>query len=152
VYKYESGYDKRELTKDFLVFSFNKMLKITKTFKQLQSIKDKNVIETIMKHAENILTEIRQLKLSEYVFMYQVLLMDVYILARIFREFKGGESPTKVIVYTGNAHTDMYIKLLKSLGFEVGFNAIDKSFNEAGNKTSVAGCVDISGLHRPLFG
>ena len=49
--------------------------------------------------------------------IYIKIVMDIYLTARMFRQFDN-EEQHNIIIYTGDVHTNIYIKLLHTLGFE----------------------------------
>lgn len=61
-------------------------------------------------------------KLKEYLhgnrgYLYLADIMDVYITARIFRQFSNAPSPENIIIYLGDGHVKFYQNILKTFGF-----------------------------------
>ncbi len=76
-------------------------------------------------------------------------LMDIYLLGRIFKTFDTTEErgqPSRVsnaIIYTGLSHSTEYRDVLESCGFKVVFENQSSGIQDQ--------CVDISGMPYPLF-
>ena len=88
---------------------------------------------------------------------YTGYLMDIYVLARMFRKYRYVENnnslPAKsIIVYTGAIHTKFYAHILRQLEFSQIFNR-DRSWkkDQFGNVVHY-NCIDVSDLEQPLFG
>ena len=88
---------------------------------------------------------------------YTGYLMDIYVLARMFRKYRYVENnnslPAKsIIVYTGANHTKFYANILRQLDFSQIFNR-DRSWekDQFGNVVQY-NCIDVSELEQPLFG
>jgi len=77
-------------------------------------------------------------------------MMDVYLLARIFKTFKnsGRNQPDGVynaVIYTGNEHADNYRLFLESLDF-ITVNSIDSS-----EKDKIVRCLNMKNIQQPFF-
>jgi hypothetical protein len=72
-------------------------------------------------------------------------IMDMYLLGRIFRKFKNGKSPENIIIYSGDAHSCIYRKILDKLGFE------QLNDNRSYNPNTNFQCLDISNFVQPFF-
>ena len=73
------------------------------------------------------------------------LLVDSYLLARMFRTFPGtNHVPSNIkIIYTGNAHTDLYVDFLtKKMG--VSFTKAGLTTSEDIKKTNTDQCIKIN--------
>jgi hypothetical protein len=95
-----------------------------------------------LKEDENIHFELQN-KFSEFngfLLNFEIHLMDLYLLGRIFRSFKGGSDPKFIIIYTGGTHSDNYNKFFG----EIGMKSISHSYSEDQ-------CVNISKFKRPFF-
>jgi hypothetical protein len=63
------------------------------------------------------------------------LIMDCYLISRMFRTFKDGSEPINNITYTGSVHSDTYQRILTKLGFTLQFSAVSVDGKD--------GCLDI---------
>lgn len=96
------------------------------------------------------------------VFEHEKDMMDIYLMARCFRNFhqKGQEyswPSYNNVIYAGDEHIKTYVKFLtKELGYKTQYKrTVGKSFYP-GSTTSTKGekyyqCVDISGMKQPIF-
>lgn len=106
---------------DNFIKSVNKEYKINK---QYQNIPDKYLRDKILLFFDNLFLKYKNLIVEFYenhyemenikLYMYAIL-MDKYLIGRMFRTFKDGPTPMNIIVYTGSAHTEMYVKLFNFL-------------------------------------
>ena len=76
------------------------------------------------------------LKLIEF----EAKLMDLYLLARIFRQFSDGTECNNIIIYTGRVHTKLYNEFFALLGFKL----VNSSFSDYQ-------CLNISSFKQPFF-
>jgi len=72
--------------------------------------------------------------------------MDVYLIGRIFRQFKDGTECNNCIIYAGNNHCENYEKILLDFGFAKVFETHAK--DQGSDKFQ---CLDLTGLKLPLF-
>lgn len=92
--------------------------------------------------------QLKELELyTKYNILLESIFMDVYLMARIFRnfdkkEYQYSESPSNIIIYVGNTHAENYREILYKLKFKELFKK-EAKYNEF--------CVDISKLKQPLF-
>lgn len=106
--------------------------------------------------------------LQRHIADWTVSIMDIYLLARMFRSFSNNlveksDPPKYIIIYAGNLHSANYRSFLKDiLGFEtlVDMFPSRKEFNELISrgelntekyKSTIIQCVDISGIFQPFF-
>jgi len=79
-------------------------------------------------------------------FSIQALVLDIYSLARMFKDFGAGSNKPRyaenVIVYAGAWHVKRHCKFLYSLGFK----AVEGSRSSGDNM-----CLDMSSIKQPLF-
>ena len=86
---------------------------------------------------------------SNYLILLESLIMDVYTISRIFKRFdiKSGilqpSEVSNIIIYAGEAHSDIYREFL----VYIGFDTIDYIQNENGNER----CLNISSFQQPFF-
>ncbi len=86
---------------------------------------------------------------SNYLILLEALIMDVYTISRIFKRFdiKSGilqpSEVSNIIIYAGEAHSDIYREFL----VYIGFDTIDYIQNENGNER----CLNISSFQQPFF-
>ena len=73
--------------------------------------------------------------------MFRSNVMDIYLLARVFRTFSNNYNSKYILIYTGNNHSKVYRDVLKLLKF--------KLVNEVYNDNQ---CLDISRFNWPFFG
>lgn len=60
-----------------------------------------------------------RLQLTTDVWSIHQYFMDVYLLARVFRSFKGGNSnPKRIVIYAGESHAQLYRVMFRELGFQ----------------------------------
>ena len=151
-----------------VIFDKAKFLEYTKINKQIENIHNKNVKLYLLNYIDKKITaqkrdwitfknSIRNFlnyKIGVYEFYKnlvtfenlfadtQVAIMDVYLMARLFRQFKGQQSESEyAIIYAGDTHAKNYTEMLKALGF----NVLEKklvgieTFSETSNK-----CLDIT--------
>ena len=120
---------------------------------QIQIINDFNAIKIYLNEMKNISVE------------YNALVIDAYLLARIFKTFKVDtydpkkrretdepKEPHNIIIYAGNGHSQVYRKFLNLLRFE------DKGTGGTGilddhdiPKDGPRYCVDMKNINQPLF-
>jgi hypothetical protein len=92
-------------------------------------------------------------ELFGFVLYPTTLMMDGYVLSRVFKKFKHiddgdtPQEPTNIIMYAGSAHIKHYVGFLRNnLGFKTIHNTEeDDSFFLLKN------CLDMSGVKHPLF-
>ena len=90
--------------------------------------------------------EIKMERLKEKLFNIDVVSMDLYLMGRIFRNFKNEPEAQNIIIYTGDAHSETYRKLLKEIGFKEEGYIKRKDPGEPGFQ-----CLDISQFKLPFF-
>ena len=91
------------------------------------------------------LEEIKDLrKIFKHLFQYNNLLMDFYLIGRMFKRFDDQLHPyaENVMILAGDAHCKTYRELLKYLGFR----KMKSSYS-----TKEENCIDISGFKQPFF-
>lgn len=152
---------------------FDKILKLTKIEKQLSKFSDKKLKEKIKKfiikklretlvYKKNLDKEIKKLykkvcenlkkgedsiqlrKMFRGLFFYNNMLMDGYLIGRMFKRFVDEEYPyaENIMVLAGDNHCQTYRELLKYLRFKV----VAKTFS-----TPEENCVDITKFKQPFF-
>nr|QBK88937.1 MAG: hypothetical protein LCMiAC02_00300 [Mimivirus LCMiAC02] len=52
---------------------------------------------------------------KHFLALYGLIYMDLYIMGRIFREFRDGTYPKNIMVFAGDAHIDNYVKFIKNM-------------------------------------
>ena len=90
---------------------------------------------------------------------FTLLIVDAYLLARIFKTFKVDDpysynrrktdepvDPHNIIIYAGNSHSQRYRLFLKYLGF----NLIEQS-GRLEKHVEFSNCVDMRGINQPFF-
>ena len=92
------------------------------------------------------------------IFSFNCLIVDVYLLARIFKTFKidgpkkrptdEPAEPHNIIIYAGNLHSQRYRKFLSYLGFRVVEESGELENPLPGQEEY---CVDISDITQPFF-
>lgn len=100
--------DNADVIKEFITKKLEKIVKEEK-FYSLRKIEKK-----IEKNPANVLTD-------DLKFSITVLLMDIYILARLTKN-KNFNTQQNIIIYAGGLHIELYIKFLKYIGFTLGKN------------------------------
>jgi len=108
------------------------MYKVAKVQKQLDNIKDKNLVDLIYKHFDNKLTsslfnaeveyksytedtDIDQIRIGiNYLFDYVNSLLEIYIIGRMLRSFNNKEV-NNIIVYAGDEHIKSIINFLSTI-------------------------------------
>ena len=70
---------------------------------------------------------------------WQSIILDLYLLARLFRSFQGNPAQN-VLIYVGDAHAEMMRGFFKDLGLK-----------EIQKVRSEKSCIDISGFKKPFF-
>ena len=93
------------------------------------------------------------------VLAFNCIITDAYLLARIFKTFKIDNpdikqrptdepaEPHNIIIYAGNAHSQIYRKFLHYLGFR----EIETSGPLENPEPTRTNCVDMSSINQPLF-
>jgi len=94
------------------------------------------------------------------IFEFNLLIVDAYLLARIFKTFKIDDpysynrrktdepaEPHNIIIYAGNAHSQRYRLFLNYLGFNLIENAGGLEKPEG-----FTNCVNMKGIEQPFFG
>lgn len=125
-----------------IALSLEKMIDILKMVKKQatsDNVESLLLKTDIIKHADNL-----------YMGMLKSLVyyMDMYLLARLFREFKSkrgfnSHEPKYVIIYAGNSHAEHYREFLKILDFDM--------LKEIKVSNKYDNCIDIRELNQPLF-
>ena len=107
---------------------------------------------------------------------YQMCLMDYYLMGRCFRNYEGdlrGAKGVKYrrpsynnIIYTGDLHTENYVKILTELGFKIDFKDINEEVEDIDalvaktpgmsneqrfNTIPDFQCLDVSKMKQPMF-
>lgn len=72
--------------------------------------------------------------------------MDFYIVSRIFRSFKDAVTPSHIIIYAGNSHSENIRTLLDRLDFELVNEAISNDVEQNDFQ-----CIDIRMFKQPFF-
>lgn len=72
-------------------------------------------------------------------------LMDIYLMARVFRTFRNGSDPKSIIIYVGNNHAETYRQILTAFGFQ----EINKAQSRANSRD--VQCVDLQTFKQPFF-
>jgi hypothetical protein len=109
------------LSKKYKNINFNKIISILKRLKQANNINDFNT------------SDINHLY-TFYAFNFEIqsILMDLYAIGRLLRYYKEyneyNDNTKYSIFYVGNKHSDLYIKLLKEMNFDLLYksNTYDK--------------------------
>lgn len=57
-------------------------------------------------------------KLGKQLIIIYSIVLDLYLLGRIFRKFQDADSPTNILIYVGDAHAEAIRGFLTQLGFE----------------------------------
>ena len=170
--KYQKAFKSSDLLIKYLLETYNKF-KLEKQQEKISSQQVKDLLllyftNSIEKKSENlkflqlhsILQEIKKFpinipkkipnyleKLSSSMIQLIAPVMDMYLVARMFRTFKNvkyqnSKEPQYIIIYVGNFHANIYRDILFDLEFKTKFKSISKP-NEF--------CVDTSKLKLPLF-
>ena len=90
---------------------------------------------------------------NNYLILLESLIMDVYTISRIFKRFdiKSGilqpSEVSNIIIYAGEAHSDIYREFL----VYIGFNTIDYKRNFQLNDQENERCLNISSFQQPFF-
>lgn len=136
-------------------------------YKRIQKFKDEGFVkdELFIKHFGlkykniNFLINSIDSLFSNEIMIFNALISDAYLLARIFKTFQiydpdkkratdEPEEPHNIIIYAGNAHSQRYRKFLKCLGFRL----LEES---GGLEAPLPGqgehCVDMRPITQPLF-
>lgn len=148
---------------DMLPFKIEDAYNVVKIDKQIENIKDENLVSLIYKYFNKKLwgilvkankeynsytedSDIEEIKTGvNILFDYAVSLMDLYIISRSLRSFKNDEI-NNIIIYTGNSHSENIIDFLLTLP---GMKIIEKSRSfESGVDYQ---CLDISNFKQPFF-
>ena len=101
--------DNADVIKEFITKKLEKIVKEEKLYS----------LKKIEKNPGNVLTD-------DLKFNITVLLMDIYILARLTKN-KNFNTQQNIIIYAGGLHIKLYIKFLKYIGFTLG-----KHYNKKG--------------------
>jgi hypothetical protein len=86
---------------------------------------------------------------NNYLILLEALIMDVYTISRIFKRFdiKSGilqpSEVSNIIIYTGEAHSDIYREFLVYIGFD--------TINYIQNENENERCLNISSFQQPFF-
>lgn len=148
-----------EKYKSTLISMSNKDLYVNELVKGLTTEEIKNLTtgemeKLILKEAkkqkyvsENIL-ELTKI-IVNYIISISMPIMDVYLFARMFRNFKNvkykySEQAKYIVVYVGDEHAINYRELLNRLNFK-------EEFHKVSNYEKEDFCIDISKLKQPLF-
>ncbi len=155
-------------SKDNIINFMYKLVKTNKIQKQIDNIKDEKVRKLLLRiEKERIenpdidFNEISWDKIKEWLeesffpftlyhtlIKYVSIIVDVYTLARVFREFREvqglySKPCDNVMIYAGAYHTRTYQNFLELLEFSHVFSVKAK--------TAPAYCVDITDLKHPIF-
>ena len=159
-------------------FNFMNYIKQSKIVKQIENIDDKDVVEKLFNHISKLIIEAEVTKdkiklifnkivkdmdtqntnydyefykLNKKIFYINSELVDMYMIARMFRKFK--ELPGKInipahniIVYAGDAHVQRCVNFLVN---NLGFKVLEEEYSN--KEMSNFQCVDISKIYFPLF-
>jgi len=139
----------------------------TRIRKQFNAIKEKPtriLIENEFKiclyeHGKNIRNIVSGMdyntiyKILRAVKMYNICLMDYYLIARCFRTYDKKEGYSRPsynnIIYAGAQHIRNYVKILNKLGFKIDAMADQRNMYE--KMPAKMQCLDISKIKQPLF-
>ena len=155
-------------SKDNIINFMYKLVKTNKIQKQIDNIKDEKVRKLLLRMEKERIenpdidfNEISWDKIKEWLeesffpftlyhtlIRYVSVIVDVYTLARVFREFREvqglySKPCDNVMIYAGAYHTGTYQKFLELLEFSHVFSVKAK--------TNPAYCVDITELKQPIF-
>jgi hypothetical protein len=115
----------------------------------LKNLQLDTILQTIKKLPINVPKKIPDYysKLIDSILRLGIPLMDIYLIARMFRKFKNvkyqnSKEAKHIIIYVGNLHANNYREILRKLEFKTTFY---------GNSKSDEFCVNISRLNKPLF-
>jgi hypothetical protein len=118
-------------------------------------------IETIKQYC----TQLNKLleKITNICLTYNCLVIDGYLLARVFKKFDiytedsdkkrltdEPEEPHNIIIYGGTSHCAIYRKFLKQLEFEDKGSYGEMDYEKI-NTGDVFSCIDMSKIEQPLF-
>ena len=187
-----TSFDKTAVNK-FIDYLINKESIIHKRIqKQFDNIIDKPIRtaleQSFQKCQEKYLGYIRRVQTAdigkniedvigyESVCSYQICLMDYYLMGRCFRNYEGdlrGAKGVKYrrpsynnIIYTGDLHTENYVKILTELGFKIDFKDINEEVEDIDalvaktpgmsneqrfNTIPDFQCLDVSKMKQPMF-
>lgn len=87
---------------------------------------------------------------SRIVSDYWLMFMDVYLFARMFAQPMNAPRPKNIIIYTGDAHSDVYRKMLNTLKFSSLGNTSLKS-EERRYLPDLPRCLDLSTFPKNMF-
>ena len=126
---------------------------LDKKFKEYVNFIDFNGLLTtitLMKENHAFYPENFIAKISNRLTMLGALIMDVYLLARLFKKFKQrdkeyAEETKYIVIYAGDLHSDNYREFLNILGFKV----VQQTKSDKEGKDFQ--CLDISQFDQPFF-
>lgn len=131
--------------------NLSNILDTLKIEKQLENIKDPELYDILSKRLWSTLQKLYKRYNTEQDILslintIRIVLMDYYLLGRLFRTFSDGHTPTNVVIYVGDYHAYMYYNIFLMLGFKV----INKTFSgsasykESHNIKDTFQCIDVS--------
>ena len=138
---------------------FQNMYKFYKIDKQIDNIHNKDIKKLLNEYIENKYNEMMKIKdWNAFRQLFGVfLLVDVYLLARLFRTFQS-TTCDNVIIYVGHVHAENYRKFLDTAGFQLinkVYNKPDPSYTYNLGPVEILGyqdqCIDIRKFHQPFF-
>lgn len=153
-------YIKKEIQKSFLG---KKILQ----YSQKRLIYKANLKRAEIQRIIKIILKSKKLNLNNYMYLKELLtypltiIIDIYSLSRIFREFNvinklnQPKKPHNIIYYAGSTHTLTMYNFLKTIDFteieNVG-NFYDEHYRQyIGNKNKYESCIDIQNIKQPFF-
>ncbi len=178
--------------KDDSTFILTDILKNTKIMKQLKNIKDESVKTVLINYVSNIISKniitVKEMKrllsilqkgeemeIIDKIFYYYLqnkwnkitsVLMDVYLLSRMFRSFSQKDSTSihligekddeinNIIIYAGDCHIRLYCEIFEKLDFDFIEESSSMKFDEDLNPIKEEHdfqCLNIRKFKQPFF-
>lgn len=109
-----------------------------------------NNVDVKVKLVPFIYKQFRLVLEKELLVTVRALVMDLYGLARMFKDFGEGPMPRhakNIIMYSGSVHTETHARFLDVMGFKV----VESVRSNSNNLMSAPMCVDMTGIKQPLF-
>jgi hypothetical protein len=157
-----SGYkEAAKHSKDVLTM-YDRIVETIVNFKNEAIVKDASFIKHYVLTYKDIhfLRESMNSFFLKSIFSFNCLIVDAYLLARIFKTFQidgpkkrptdEPAEPHNIIIYAGNLHSQRYRKFLSYLGFRVVEEAGELEELET-PKPGERNCVDITDITQPFF-
>jgi hypothetical protein len=158
----ELGKIKDKLLRDkIIIFIQNEFLELTKRYRKRWQHNVPIILKTSDEYSTKdnaLIAAINDILLTNTTIIMRALVADTYLLARVFKDFnmkeieekgyKGAtDQPDKahnIIIYAGNAHSEVYRKFLNQLDFE--------QIAETGvSSNEFVTCVNMKKINQPLF-